>query len=106
MKTFMLTALIGLVAGAIDILPMIRMKIDKYATTSAFVFYFIMPFIILNINLFNMAWWLKGAVITSLLASPIMILVAKSDRKSVPIMASMSIILGTLIGIAGHFLVK
>ena len=105
MRTFLLTALLGVVVGVIDVLPMIKMKIDKYASASAFVFYFIAPFIILNTDLFNMAWWLKGAVITVLLAIPIMILVAKEDMKPIPIMAAMAVFLGTIIGVAGHFLI-
>ena len=78
---------------------MIKMKIDKYAISSAFVFYLIMPFIIFNTTLFGMAWWLKGSVITVVLALPIVILVAKTDKKSIPLILSMSILLGTIIGI-------
>lgn len=106
MENLLITIVVGVLAGTIDILPMIKMKIDNYATASAFIFYFIMPFIIFNTSLFGMPWWLKGAVITAALASPVMILVAKSEKKTVPIMLSMAIILGTLIGTAGHFLIK
>jgi hypothetical protein len=103
MKTIFFTALIGMIAGIIDILPMIKMKLDKYAIASAFIFYFIMPFIIFNTDLFKMAWWLKGGVITLALAAPIVIIVAKEDKKSILPMVVMSIVLGTLIGVAGHF---
>ena len=102
MKTFLLTAVIGIMAGLIDILPMLKMKLDKYAISSAFVFYFIMPFFIFNINLFGMAWWLKGAVLAFVSALPVMIIVAKSERKSLLPMAFMAILLGTFIGVAGH----
>ncbi len=105
MKEFLLTALVGLVAGVVDILPMIKMKLNKYAISSAFIFYFIMPFIIFNTNLFGMAWWLKGGVITLLLALPVIIIVSKEDKKSVPPMVVMSVVLGTLIGVAGHFII-
>ena len=103
MKEFLLTALIGLVAGTIDILPMIKMKLDKYSIASAFVYYFVLPFIIFNTNLFGMAWWLKGGVIALALAVPVIILVVKEDKKSAPPMVVMSIVLGTLIGAVGHF---
>lgn len=103
MKEFLLTALIGVMAGIIDILPMLKMKLDKYAITSAFVYYFILPFIICNTDLFGMAWWLKGGVIAFALAIPVIIVVAKEDKKSVPPMAVTSIVLGTMIGVAGHF---
>lgn len=104
MRTFLFTTLIGLIAGVIDILPMVKMKLDKYAISSAFIFYFIMPFIIFNTDLFGMVWWLKGGVIALALAIPIIIIVSREDKKSIPPMVVMSIVLGTLIGIAGYFI--
>ena len=105
MKEFMLTLLLGVVAGGIDVLPMIRMKLDKHAIASAFVFYLILPFIILNVDLFGIAWWLKGGIAGVVLALPIMILVAKEGEKSYIPMGISSVLLGTLIGIAGHYLI-
>lgn len=104
MREFLLTALIGIVAGTIDILPMLKMKLDRFAISSAFTFYFIMPFMVFNTNLFGMAWWLKGGVIALLLAIPVIIIVSKEDKKSVPPMIVMSVVLGTLIGVAGRFI--
>ena len=105
MKTFLLTCLIGMIAGAIDILPMIKMKLDRHSIASAFVFYFILPFVILDIDLFGLVWWLKGGVIGFALALPVIIIVSGQDKKSVPPMVVMSAVLGTLIGIAGHFII-
>ncbi|WHH58592.1 hypothetical protein [Petroclostridium sp. X23] len=105
MKTLLLTVLIGVIAGVIDILPMVKMKLEKYAIFSAFIFYFIMPFIIFNTDLFGMAWWLKGGVIALTLAIPIIIIVSKEDKKSIQPMVVMSVILGTFIGVAGHFII-
>ena len=104
MKEILLTCLIGIIVGAIDVLPMIKMKLDKYSITSAFIFYFILPFVILNIDLYGMVWWLKGGIIGLALALPIIIIVAKEDKKSALPMFIMSIVLGTLIGIIEHFL--
>lgn len=104
MKTFLLTCLIGMIAGAIDILPMIKMKLDRHSIASAFVFYFILPFVILDIDLFGLVWWLKGGVTGLAMALPIIIMVAKEDKKSAPPMLIMSAVLGTLISVAGHFL--
>ncbi len=103
MKELLFTLLIGVAAGIIDILPMLKMKLDKYSISSAFFQYIIAAFIIFNMELFHMAWWLKGGVITLVLAVPIIILVAKDDKKSIPPMVVMSVVLGTLMGIAGHF---
>lgn len=106
MKIFLLTLLTGMVFGSIDILPMIKMKLDKFSIISAFVFYLIAPFIIYNTNLFGMPWWLKGGGITLLLALPVVIIVAKDGIKSAMPIAIMSIVLGTLIGLVGRFLLN
>jgi len=106
MRLFLLTLLVGAVFGTIDILPMLKMKLDKHATISAFVFYLIVPFFIYNTDLFGMAWWLKGAVITLLLEIPVIVLVAKEGWKGVIPIAAMSIVLGTLIGVVGKFVLN
>lgn len=102
--SFLLTLLIGIVAGVIDVLPMIKMKIDKYSITSAFVYYLIVPFVIFSIDWFANLWWLRGGVVSVLMAIPVIILVAKEDKKSPIAMTVMSIVLGSIIGVVGHFL--
>lgn len=106
MKTFLLTLLTGVIFGALDILPMLRMKLDRFAIISAFVFYLIIPFIIYNTDLFEMAWWLKGGVITLLLALPVIILVAKDGMSAAMPIFAMSVVLGTLIGVVGKYVTK
>jgi hypothetical protein len=104
MKNILFTILIGCIAGIIDILPMLKMKLNKYAISSAFTFYFIIPFIIFNIKLLENLWWLKGGIITLVLSIPTIIIISKEDKKSILPIASMAIILGSLIGIAGYYL--
>lgn len=104
MRKFILMLLIGIIAGCIDVLPMIKMKLDKHSIASAFLYYLFLPFIILNVNLFGLVWWLKGAIIAIIMATPIIIIVSKSDKKSAVPMVITSIVLGTLISIAGHLL--
>jgi hypothetical protein len=106
LNKFFLTLLTGVVFGAVDILPMLKMKLDKHAIISAFVFYLIVPFIVYNTDLFGMAWWLKGGVITLLLSLPVVIIVAKDGMESAAPIIVMSIVLGTLIGVVGNFLIN
>lgn len=106
MKNILLTTLLGIIVATIDIIPMLRMKLDKYAITSAFLFYIIATFIILNTNLFGMPWWLKGGVTAFLLALPTIVLVAKDGPASAIPMIIMSLILGSVIGITGHFFIQ
>ena len=92
---FLLTLLIGIAAGVIDVLPMIKMKVDKYSCISAFVYYIIVPFVIFGVNWFGNLWWLKGGVVAILMALPVIILVSKEDKKSPVAMTIMSIVLGS-----------
>ncbi len=105
MREFFLTLLIGIAAGILDVLPMIKMKLDKYSIASAFVFYLILPFVIFNLNLYGIVWWMKGGMIGFGLALPVIILVAREDKKSIVPMVVMSIILGTVISTAGYYLI-
>ena len=104
MDILLLSVLIGIAAGIIDIIPMILQKLDKRATISAFLQYFFVSIIIVNINLPHIAWWLQGGLISVALALPVVFIVSTEDKKAIPIILTMEAILGTLIGIAGHFL--
>jgi hypothetical protein len=104
MKTLLISMIIGVVAGVMDILPMLIKKMDKRATVSAFLQYFFVSIIIVNIDLPGIMWWLQGGIISLALACPILVIVSGADRKAVPIIATISVVLGTLIGIAGHYI--
>ena len=104
MDTLLLSVIIGIVAGTIDVIPMIIQKLDKKANISAFLQYFFVSIIIVNIDLPHVVWWLQGGLISVALSLPVVVLFASEDRKAVPIVLTMAAILGTLIGIAGHFL--
>ena len=104
MDKLLLSIIIGIAAGLIDMSPMIIQKLEKRATISAFLQYFFVSIIIVNIDLPHIAWWLQGGLISFALSLPVVFIISKEDRKSVPIILTMAVILGTLIGIAGHFL--
>lgn len=104
MNTLLLSVIIGIIAGTIDIIPMIIQKLDKRATLSAFLQYLFVSVIIVNIDLPYIAWWLEGGLISLMLALPIIVIVSATDKKAIGIIATMAVVLGTLIGIAGHYL--
>ncbi len=106
MKVIILTLLTGILFGAIDILPMLKMKLDIFSIVSAFVFYLVVPFVVYNTNLFGIPWQLRGGAITLLMALPIIILTAKNGIQNTVPIAVMSIVLGTLISIWGRFVIK
>ena len=92
MDKLFFSAIIGLIAGVIDIIPMIMQKLPRYSTVSAFFHYFFVSIIILNVDIPHIPWWLEGGV------------VGHSDKKSLPIIAFNAVILGTLVGLAGHYI--
>ena len=94
----MLSLAIGATAGIIDVIPMIIQKLDRYACISAFVQWVVIGFIVTHIKIPGVDGWLKGTIIAVLMALPIIILVMKTDIKSVPIILAMSAILGGVVG--------
>lgn len=105
MKIWLISIVIGVVVGLIDVAPMIVKKMDRRAIVSAFLQYVFVSIVILNIQLPGIVWWLQGSVVSFCLALPIIIIVSTNDKKAVPIIAVMSIILGAIISVAGYFLV-
>jgi hypothetical protein len=104
MHTILISIAIGIAAGLLDILPMILQKQDKRAIISAFLQYFFVAIIIVNIDLFGLVWWIKGGLIALALALPVVVIVAEKDKKAAPIICGMAVVLGTLISVAGHIL--
>lgn len=104
MDKLLLSVIIGLIAGIIDIIPMLVQKLPKHSTISAFIYYFFISIVIVNVDLPHIPWWLEGGLISFALMIPMLILIADTDKKPLPIISANAIIIGTLVGIAGHFL--
>jgi hypothetical protein len=100
MSEILIAATIGLVAALIDVIPMIIQKLDKISCMSAFFHYFVLGLIIPFVN-WDLAPWLKGMIISLLVAIPVMIIVYSEDKKAIVPMTLFAIVLGTGIGIAG-----
>lgn len=83
---------------------MILQKIDKHATVSAFVQWVALGIVITHVQIGGLDGWLKGLVIALLLTLPILIIVAKDDKKAVVPILVMTAILGSLVGLAGGLL--
>jgi hypothetical protein len=104
MKIVVLSMLVGLAAGFVDILPMIIKKMDRRAIVSAFLQYFFVSIVIGLIDIPGVIWWLEGSLIALALSLPIVIIVSVNDVKAVPVILSMACILGALIGLAIHYM--
>ena len=103
MKTYLVPLLIGCVIGVIDIMPMIKNKLDQYSIASAFVFHLFMPIVVFNLSL-EIIWWLRGGLVYLICAVPVVILIAKEDQKAAPIVAVTSVVMGTIVGVLAHFI--
>ncbi|NNF97854.1 MAG: hypothetical protein HKM93_00605 [Desulfobacteraceae bacterium] len=99
MPKLLISLCIGVIAGVIDVVPMIAQKLDKYSSWSAFVHWIVLAVIISYIQL-PMPPWLKGLVVAEISAVPIIILVMKDDMKSIFPILIMSAVLGIAVGIA------
>ena len=60
MREYLTIILIGLVAAFIGIIPLLRKKADKYSVLSAFLLFFVMPYVVFHFNLSWAQWWWKG----------------------------------------------
>lgn len=100
MNSILIAMIIGLVAGLIDVTPMIIMKLEKVANISAFVHYFVLGLIIPFVS-WDIAPWIKGVIISFLSAIPVMIIVYPKNKKAIIPMIFFAIILGAGIGLAG-----
>lgn len=99
MPKWVASVIIGVVAGIIDVLPMMLQKLDKYACASAFVQWIVLGIIISYVQM-PIPPFIKGTVIAVLAAIPIMIIVSKENIKSIIPILIMSVILGAAVGIA------
>ena len=99
MSKLIISMIIGIIAGIVDVIPMIIQKINKHACFSAFVHWVAMGIIISYIQM-PLSPWLKGLVVAEISAIPVVIIIAKEDKKSVIPILVMSAILGILVGIS------
>lgn len=104
MRSYLIIILIGLVSGFIGIVPLLRLKVDKYTIMSAFVFYLLMPYVIFHMSLPGIQWWLKGSVITLGLVLPLVIAAGRGNKKCIFPMLLMAVVVGAFITFLGHYL--
>lgn len=104
MDKLLFSVIIGLVVGIIDIIPMIIMKLPRYSTIASFFHFFFVSIVILNVDIPYIPWWLEGGIVGLVLMIPMLIHVGHSDKKPLPIIAFNAVFFGTLVGIAGHYL--
>ncbi len=104
MNDVFIALIIGTIAGAIDVFPMILQKIDKSANWSAFIHWVVLG-VIIPFVAWNIAPWLKGLIIAEISTVPILLIVMPEDKKVIIPIVVMSAILGIGVGIAGAYFI-
>jgi hypothetical protein len=97
MKNIKIGILFGILAGVIDVVPMIIQKLSWDANLSAFIFWVVSGFIVSISNL-NLKGALKGLVLSLALLAPLAIIIGWSKPLSLIPILTMNIILGLFLG--------
>ena len=104
MNDILIALLIGVVAGIIDVIPMLIQKMNKAANLSAFTHWVVLGLIIPFVS-WDIAPWLKGLVIAELSAVPVLFMVGTEDKKAILPIVVMSALLGAAVGAAGNYFI-
>ncbi len=104
MSDILIALIIGIVAGIIDVIPMIIQKMEKSANFSAFSHWVVLGLIIPFVA-WDIAPWLKGLIIAEISAIPVLFIVAEKDKKAILPVTIMSAILGISVAIAGKIFI-
>lgn len=105
MRNIFISILIGVIAGTIDIVPMIVKKLDRSFIISAFLFYIVLGLLVQWVNITETKW-LNGLITGLLLLIPVICLIYKVDRKAVPVVILSCLILSSGVGFLSGILLK
>ncbi len=104
MSDILIALIIGIIAGIIDIIPMLMQKMEKSANISAFSHWVALGLIIPFVS-WDIAVWLKGLIIAEIFAIPVLFMVGTTDKKAILPITIMSAILGIAVAIAGKIFI-
>lgn len=97
--------LLGAIAGILDVVPMIIQKLTWDANISAFLMWLVIGFFLTQIKM-NIPGFLKGIIVSFLTLAPIAVLIGWQDPFNLLPVSIMTLILGSLLGLAVEKLVK
>jgi hypothetical protein len=99
MRTLIVGLCVGIVAGILDIAPMLARKMPPRPILSAFLQWLALGLVIAHLRS-PLPSWANGIAAGFLLSLPVAVLIAETEPGSVPIVVATSIVLGALCGIA------
>ncbi len=106
MKKRILTGLsLGVIAGIIDVVPMIIQRLPLNADLSAFTLWVVVG-IFMGIASFGIKGILKGLIIAFLVLLPNLFIIAWDEPESMIVIACMTVALGSLTGFVFQKIIK
>jgi hypothetical protein len=99
MRKFIVSTSLGIVAGVVDLVPMVIQDLEFNACASAFAQWVVLGIFINYID-FGIRSWIKGLLIAELAIIPILILVSSEGVSTILPIIGMTAVLGSLVG---HF---
>ncbi len=97
MKKNQLGIILGIIAGIIDVIPMIIQKLTWDANLSAFTFWIVVGFVIATTNI-NLKGVSKGITISLILLIPLIFIIAWNNPTVLTPIIPMNLILGSALG--------
>ncbi|WP_297625580.1 hypothetical protein [uncultured Rikenella sp.] len=99
------TIFVGVVVGLIDALPMFLKKMNRANCWSAFLQYVVVTFVVFNTTLpqIGVTHWLVGPIVAVLMALPMVVMIAREEKKAVPFVLVNAVVLGFIISAIKHF---
>ena len=104
-RKIILGTFLGVIAGIIDIVPMIIQKLPIHSLLSAFSMWVVLGFII-NTSALKINGALKGLLLSLLVIFPTAILIAQQEPISLIPIGIMTVILGALLGFVSDKMIK
>ena len=104
MKALLISLIIGLIAAAIDTVPMVLRKLDGMFILSAFFFWLVLGFLIPRTTITDIAW-LNGILAALIVLVPTLFLVVKLDPQAIPVMIGTSVVLGAAVGFVSAYFI-
>ena len=96
-RKILLGTVSGVIAGIIDVIPMIIQKLPMHSLLSAFSMWVVLGLVI-NTSTLKMNGILKGLLLSFLVILPTAILIAEAEPVSLIPISIMTVILGALLG--------
>jgi len=105
MKEIFISLAIGILAGVIDIIPMLIKKLDNMFTLSAFTMWVVVGFLNSKVS-FTSYGWVDGIIISTIILIPMLFLIIRLDKGALPQICVTTILLGAVVGFLSDFLIN